>query len=153
MTTQTTSNNEVCAALRRFAEGALALADALEGGVAAEVTAAPPTGCRSYSTGRELGELAERKRRDATERAASIGYDLEFWAKQVRNLRTKVCNANINAFARMLGVTSSCVTNWECGTTFANSANLHRLEVTAQAIAGWSSDDWKKDSADSAGVN
>jgi len=153
MAEQTTTTTEICVALKLFADGALALAAALEQAQGIQTAVpelappppeddSPPVEVSFLSTKPLLGSSIH-KRRQAAARAKEIGYCFKHWAAMVHKLRVDVIGTTAGDFGAMLGLSEGCVHNWEAGVAFASSDNRVRLESLGRGVAGWAHADWR----------
>ena len=142
---RTVNSAAIGAALRAFADAALGLAEALEGGAAevepvAEVLPIVP---RAYGGGTTLGESGQKLRRAAQAHARDRGYDFEHWCRSVRRLRVEVLGCTATQFGAMVGVCKGTVHNWEAGLGFPHPKNLSALEALGEGVAGWTRHNWR----------
>jgi DNA-binding transcriptional regulator YiaG len=101
---------------------------------------------QSYVSGRVLSEYSSKRRSAARRTAKRSGYDLEHWSRKVRTVRRKAFEIGRPEMARMLGVATDSVSQWEAGVCFANGSHRKMLELIAHSIQGVEPESWKKDS-------
>jgi DNA-binding transcriptional regulator YiaG len=101
---------------------------------------------QSYVSGRVLSEYSSKRRSAARRTAKRSGYDLEHWSRKVRTVRRKSFEIGRPEMARMLGVATDSVSQWEAGVCFANGSHRKMLELIAHSIQGVAPESWKKDS-------